>query len=239
MILEHTFVEETHQYLVEGFFVLSTSSILSLCGFTNYEGIPKPVLDHASWRGKQTHLAVEYLEKAVRAGESVQKAAAAVWSQLVGPLEEIKPFLKGYLKFRHEYEYEPVGELEKGICYLHDEVAVGCHIDTRGRIHGKGFQGRVAIGDVKTAAKNYGQAMKQKLLAYRLQLQSYKEASHFDEEWLKEVTPDSIGRFIVNPDKEGNYNFYDFSSMDDEIFWDSSVRIAALKLAHGHKIEAK
>jgi hypothetical protein len=239
MILPHTFREESHEYLVDGYFVLSTSSILSLNGFTSYEGIPKPVLDHASWRGIQTHKAIEYCEKAVRQGEPVNKAASAVWQQLTGPLEEIKPFFKGYLKFRHEYEFEPIGELERGIVYLHDETAVGCTIDFRGKLHGKGFQGKTMIGDCKTTAKQSGMAKKQKALAWRLQTQSYLEASHFDEEWLKEASPDSIGRFIVNPDKEGNYTFYDFSGMDDEIFWDSSVRLAALKLSNGHKLEAR
>lgn len=239
MLLDHTFNPETHTYMVPGYFVISTSDVLSLCGFTNYEGIPSGVLAHASWRGVQCHKAIEYAENAVRQGETISQAAGAVWRQLEGPLEEIKPFFKGYLKFRQEYDFEPVGELERQMTYLHDETAVGCTIDLRGKIHGKGFQGLTAIGDTKTAAKVYGQAMKQRLLAYRLQTQSYKEASHFDEEWLKEVNADSIGRFIVNPDKEGNYNFYDLSMFDDELYWDSSVRLASLKLAHGYKLEAR
>lgn len=232
-------MEESHEYLVDGYFVLSTSSILHLNGFTDYSGIPPAVLAHAAWRGKQTHMAIQYAEEAVMRGETIIHAAGEVWRQLEGPLEEIKPFFKGYLKFRQEYDFEPIGELERDLVYLHDETAVGATIDFRGKLHGKGFQGKAMIGDCKTNVKQYGMAQKQKLLAFRMQTQSYKEASHLDEEWLREASPDSIGRFIVNPDKEGNYSFYDFSNIDDEMAWDSSVRLAALKLSNGHKLKER
>jgi hypothetical protein len=244
MLLTHTFSEEGHEYLADGYYVLSTSSVLSLNGLTNYEGIPTQVLAHASWRGTETHRAIEYMEDAVRQGEPLESAARAVWSQLVGELEEIRPYLRGYLKFRQEYEFEPIGNLEQTLVYLHDETAIGCTIDFRGRIHGKGFAGRTMIGDAKTCAKQYGMAKKQKMLAWRMQTQSYWEASMYDREWLEScyrdgIATESVGRFIVNPNKEGGYEFFDFSSIDDGLFWDSCVRLAALKLSNGHKQKEK
>jgi hypothetical protein len=240
MLLTHSFSEEWHEYLVDGYYVLATSSVLSLNGLTNYDGIPTQVLDHAAWRGTETHRAIEYMEDAVRQGEPLESAAKSVWAQLVGELEEIRPFLRGYLKFRKEYEFEPVGDLEKTLVYLHDETAIGCTIDFRGRIHGKGFSGRTMIGDAKTCAKQYGMAKKQKVLAWRLQTQSYWEASMHDQEWLQSCygennANESVGRFIVNMNKQGGYEFFDFSQMDDSLSWDSCVHLAALKLANGHK----
>lgn len=230
VILAHTFEEETHTYRVPGQFVLSTSDIISLNGLADYRSIPKAVLDHASWRGKQLHLAIQFFEE----DNDVPEMPA-----------EVIPYFQGYCKFKIDYDFEPVGEIEKEMVYVHPgtEQAVGCTIDLRGTVKGKPF-----ILDAKTSAKQSGKAKAQKLLAWRLQLSSYKEGTDMDYPWWKLIadlgldTSDAspAGKGIVQVNKEGGYEFHDFSrAVDDDMLWDSAVRLAMAKLANGYQLERR
>ncbi len=250
MILPHTFDEASHIYKVENHFVMATSDVVDLNGLGLPPGIPAANREFAGWRGTQTHRAIQFFEE--EAGASVMAAAKAQFNELNGPLGVIQPYFMGYLKFRKDYEFEPIGDLEKQLVYLFGDpnMAIGATIDIRGRIHGHGFQGKPMIGDVKTAtiahADGNSKDLRQKKLAYRLQTQSYLEATAFDEEWWKllpqEVvysneypikSPSIAGRFIVNPTKGGSYNFFDFSDIDDSRLWHSACLMAKEKLAAG------
>lgn len=241
MILAHTFEPESHIYKVDGYFVLSTSDVKSLNGLEDYGQIPSAVLDHASWRGTQLHRAVQFFEEAIHDGARLQESAKAVISQLVGPMEEVKPHFIGYLKCRQDYDLEPIPPMEKQIVYLHDETAIGCTIDLRCRIHGKGYQGTPAIGDLKTTSKQYGKALAQKKLAWRLQTQSYKEATQYDEEFWSNCgeTSENCSRFICQTNKESGYDFHCFREFEDSDNWSAAVHVAAMKLANGHKLEGR
>jgi len=240
VILPHTFDEANHVYKVDGYFVLSTSDVKTLNGLEDYGQIPSSVLAHASWRGTQLHRAVQYVEEGIYQGASLKEAAKDVLSQLVGPLEEVKPHFMGYLKCRVEYDLEPIHPMEKQIVYLHDETAIGCTIDMRCRIHGKGYQGVPAIGDLKTTSRQYGKALAQKKLAWRLQTQSYKEATQYDEHFWNQIgSSDNCSRFICQTNKEGGYDFHCFRSYEDSENWSAAVRVAAIKLANGYKLEGR
>lgn len=227
MILEHTFDEESHVYQVPGQFVLSTSDIISMNGMADYAAIPKAVLDHASWRGTQLHKAIQFFEEDAEAPDMPA---------------EVEPYFRGYLKFKIDHDFEPIGALEKQIVYQHSgtEQAVGCTIDLRGLVKGQPY-----ILDAKTTAKMYGKAMKQKCLAWRLQLASYMEATDVDIQWLLAAsnavpTAKKTGKAIVQVNKEGGYDFHDFSgAVDDDLLWDGCVRLAMAKLANGFQLERR
>jgi len=225
VILPHTFDEELHVYTVDGQYVLSTSDIISLNGLADYGSIPKAVLDHASWRGTELHKAIEYYE-----------LDGAVESMP----EEVEPYFEGYIKFKKDYDFEPIGELEKQIVYQHEgtEQAVGCTIDLRGLVKGQPY-----ILDAKTTAKMYGKALRSKCLAWRLQLSSYSEATDCDWEWWKLTggvdVHDPAGKGIVQVNREGGYTFHDFSQTDDSHLWDSAVRMAVAKLSAGFQIDRR
>lgn len=223
MILEHTFDEELHLYKVPGQFVLSTSDIISLNGLSDYNGIPSQVLAHASWRGTQLHKAIQFFEEDAEAPSMP---------------EEVEPYFRGYLKFKIDYDFEPIGVLEKQLVYVHEgtEQPVGCTIDLRGLVKGHPY-----ILDAKTTAKMYGKAMKQKCLAWRLQVASYSEATQFDQDWFQNLPAfdGAMGKGIVQVNKEGGYEFHDFSAVDDSLAWDGAVRLAMLKLANGFQLERR
>ena len=228
MILEHTFEEETHIYKVPGQIVLSTSDVISLNGLSDYGAIPKATLDHASWRGTQLHKAIQYFEEDNEVPEMP---------------DEVFPYFRGYLKFRADYDFEPIGELEKQIVYVHEgtEQPIGCTIDLRGMVKGQPY-----ILDAKTAAgwpkDSVCVAKRRKLLAWRLQLASYMEATCFDRSWLAAI-PEScsapIGKAIVHVNKDAGYEFHEMSSFDDSFLWDGAVRMAVAKLAAGFQVERR
>lgn len=222
MILAHTFDEENHVYRVPGRFVLATSDIISLNGLSDYNGIPSAVLEHASWRGTQLHRAIQFFEED---------------SAVPDMPDEVIPYFQGYCKFRIDYDFEPIGEMEKQLVYEHDgtEQAVGCTIDLRGWVKGKPY-----ICDAKTSAKQYGKAKAQKLLAWRMQTQSYFCATSYDERWWAMCdSKDACGRGIIQVNKEGGYEFHDFGSVDDSLAWDGCVRLAMMKLANGFQLERR
>lgn len=219
MILEHQFDAETHTYRVPGYFVLGTSDVIALNSFAEYGQIPKAVLENASLRGSEVHQAIEWFE--------TDAEPPAMPS-------EIERYFNGWLKFRTKFEFEPVGRMEKQIVYQFGEAehAIGATIDARGLLGGKPY-----VLDIKTSSKQSGKALKQKLLCWRMQLQSYLEATALDEEWWKTVNASQkAGRAIVQLSKDGEFTFHDFSHIDDTESWSAAVHVAQLKLKNGFEL---
>lgn len=222
MIMPHTFDEDNHLYKVPGHFVLSTSDILTLNGLSNFDGVPRQVLDHASWRGTQLHKAIQFFEEDNDVPEMP---------------DEVVPYFRGYCQFRNKYSFEPVGTVERQIVYEHDGTGqlVGCTIDLRGMLNGVPY-----ILDAKSSGKQSGKAKAKKLLAWRMQTQSYHCATAFDEPWFALTgTKESPRRGIIHVNKEGSHEFYDFGALDDSLAWDGCVRIAMLKMANGFQLERR
>lgn len=239
MLLPFHFNEIDHLYTSPGYDVMSTSQVLSLAGLVDYGAVPSAVLANAAWRGTQLHRAVEFVETAVHAGSSLQNAAADMARQLVGPLAEIRPYLIAYLKCRQDYQLEPIPPQEWQAVYLHNDVAVGCTIDMRCRIHGRGYQGIPAIGDLKTNARQSGKALQQKKFSWRMQTASYAEATNYDQNFWSHFgdSVNECSRFICQVAKDGSYEFHCFREHDDARAWDACVTVAAAKLANGHKLD--
>jgi len=215
------FDKENHTYRVEGQYVWSTSDVISMNGLSNMGSVPQKTLEHASWRGEQLHRAVELFEMGSLDFDSVP--------------EEIMPYLQGYMKFREEYEFQAIPPYEKQIVYQHagTENLIGATIDLRG-----GVKGVPCVVDIKSCFQYTGAAKKQLHLRWRLQLQSYVEASEQDGDFLESVGG-VLGKCIVHCHKDGTYDLYDFSLADDSYLWDSCIRMAMAKLGNGYKMPEK
>jgi hypothetical protein len=222
MILQHSFDEEAHVYKVPGQFVLATSDIIYMNGLANYDAIPSGILAHASWRGTQLHKAIQFFEED---------------NEVPDMPDEVVPYFRGYCLFRSKFDFEPLGALEKQIVYEHDGTgqAVGCTIDLRGLLRGVPY-----ICDAKTSAKQYGKAKAQKLLAWRMQTQSYLCATELDEPWWEMCGSKQVcGRGIIQVAKDASFEFHDFSTVDDQLLWDGCVRLAMAKLGNGFQLERR
>ncbi len=214
-MIPFTFDEENHLYKVEGQYVLSTSDIIGLCGLCDYDRVPSGVLDHASWRGTQLHRAVELFE-----GGSLDMSSLP---------DEVAPYFAGYCAFAGDTNFE-MESAEARLVYQHEgtDQLVGCTIDLRGRVGG-----RLYVLDIKTSAKQYGKAKAQTSLRWRLQLQSYIEATAAEMEEMELMPIEN--KAIVQVAKDGSYAFHDFP-IDDSHLWDAAVRLSQAKLANGFTV---
>ena len=73
-MIPFTFDEEKHIYKAPGWYVLSTSDVLAICGFVDLDKllqIPKGVLNNARERGTQVHKAIEWFETDAQAHKNV------------------------------------------------------------------------------------------------------------------------------------------------------------------------
>ena len=214
-----TLDKETHTYKVDGQYVLATSDVISMNGLSNMGAVPQKVLDHASWRGDQLHKAVELFEQGTLDVDH--------WVD-----DEIAPYLTAYMKFRNDFDFEPIPPYEKSIVYQHQgtEFLIGATIDLRGLV-----KGVPCVVDLKSCFQYTGAAKKQLHLRWRLQTQSYIEA---DEEFIESVGA-PLGKMVIHCHKDATYTPYDFSAIDDSPNWDSAIRLAMLKLGNGYKMPEK
>lgn len=220
-MIPFVFDEVQHVYKVEGNYCLATSDVLYLNGLSNYDGVPSHVLEKARNRGTNLHKAVQYFEE----------GTLDVW-QIKEEMPELYPYFQGYMRFRSEREFEPIPPQEKAIVYEHENTGqlVGCHIDMRGRVGNDLY-----IVDPKCTYPNSGAAKKQTYLRWRMQLQSYHEATMTDEQFWEEAGDGPIKKAILHLMKDGTYRFLDAWPEDDALSWDAMVRVAQLKLANGYK----
>lgn len=112
------FREETHQYFFNGIEIPGISYILKTSGFIDYGKVSKSVLEDARERGDHAHYAARlYDEDNPTALRSIE-----VWEKqcLAEPLDPwVRARLKGWLKFRREWEFIPA-LIEKPLsCQMH------------------------------------------------------------------------------------------------------------------------
>lgn len=220
-LLSHTFEEENHLYRCEGRYVLSTSDVIDLCGLSDMSQIPIATLRAASYRGKCLHTAVECYEQ------------NRDWQEDFP--DEFMPYLDGWFSFRDAHSVQFVGPHEKTYVYEFgvDDYAVGATIDFR-FLH----DGYLYIGDLKSIHPVCGKAMKQKQLAWRLQTQSYVEATEMDAPFLERTQGlygfKGVRRAIVHihPKLKGGYALHLFQQ-DDSMLWAGAVQLAMEKVAAG------
>ena len=162
MLIDHTFDQEKHLYLVPKQFVMSTSAVIALNGLSDYGPVPKVVLGEASERGTEFHALIHALE--MHEPREVS--------------DDMKPFLEGYLNFKAAFGFKRFGSMERSCVYQHPgtEILIGGTPDMTGFI-----DKQLYVIDLKTNYPAYGCAKQQKRLAWRLQTQSYAEILEADD----------------------------------------------------------
>jgi hypothetical protein len=217
--IEFGFDPESHTYSVEGNYCLATSDVIALAGLSDYSGVPLANLEKARWRGTELHKAIHYYEEGDLDLEDVDG--------------EIKPCFERYLKWKDETGFCPIPPFEHALVYEHLDMYIGCHLDLRGYIPGKGL----FILDAKTSYPTSGQAKKQTHLRWRMQLESYKQATQTDDAFWAAVPDSMMGslqKAVLHLHPKAQQTFIDFAT-DDAAGWDACVTMAQLKLANGYR----
>lgn len=182
-LLIHEFFADTHEYIVPGRQVISTSDVIQLAGLSNFDGIPKAVLDNARWRGQQVDLAIKGYEKCLLNGTE-EYALNWIYDQMEGDLAEIRLQFEAYRVWRYKVQFEPIFPIDQSFVYeLNDDILIGATPDLCGTLINLGR--RVpAIVDIKCTSRLYGMKLEQKKLAWGLQLESYLMAKDMDDTFL-------------------------------------------------------
>lgn len=216
-----TFDPETHVYHVDGEYCLATGDILHLAGLSDYSAVPLVNLEKARDRGTRLHQCVHYFEEDDLDLQDID--------------DELFPFFQRYLQWKEDSGFVPIPPFEKAIVYAHLDIHVGCHIDLRGYIPGKGLY----VLDMKSSYPNSGAAKKQTSLRWRLQLESYKTACGVDEEFWRAASaafPETeIKKAILHVHPKATQTFIEFP-VDDSAGWDACIQLASLKIASGYKV---
>lgn len=241
-LIPHEFDEENHIYQVPGHFVWSTSDVISMNGLSDFAGVPPANLEYATNRGRGTHVAILAYETGGDVEEAVREFEE---EEGVDVIEGVMDRMKGYFRFRDSHELKLCGEMEQTRVYQHagTELLIGGTVDLPCYI-----DGQFTILDAKTQFKQYGQAAKQCMLKWRLQLQSYFEAMDEDDQfWNRFPRPDVISKAILHLHPNCGkvrgrdpleYEFHPMQS-DDSHLWDSAVRMAQAKLSAGYKLDRR
>jgi hypothetical protein len=120
------FEPDQHAYLVDGGArrVISVTQVLKFAGAISYAGIPKDILDHASWRGTMVHQLCELWDR----GEDVETLYE------IDP--EILPYLHAWQQFAHDYSFIPdLNEMERARVVKVHGFEYGMKPDAPGWIH--------------------------------------------------------------------------------------------------------
>lgn len=176
-IKEHTleYIDEIHQYLIDGMCVPSITQILKIKFGRKYEGISKEVLTKASEKGTKVHEAIENLCK-------------------TGEIENLKE-VKNFMFLQKNYKFE-VLENEVPIILFKDNVPVaGGRLDLVLKIGDD-----IGLGDIKRTA-----TLDKEYLAYQLNLYrlAYQQCYDTEIKFLKGLhLREDTRKFIDIPIKE-------------------------------------
>lgn len=192
-----TFDEEKHEYRWDGVVVPSVTTILSACGFYDYDHVSAETLNVAAERGRIVHKCIEWYEGGTLDVDSID--------------DELRGYFESYLKMREEglLPYRPVAT-ERRVFSKFFRYA-GTLDQEFNRLPGSDDEA-VWINDLKTGAPSP---------EHGLQLSAYFLADHDD---LKEAPQKLTGTYLHADGTRGDLISYPyeptvFLSIHDEYRW--------------------
>lgn len=251
MLIPHEFVADGHYYKPKGLleWCFATSDVIELNGMSDFNQVPPKNLAHAALRGNFTHAMIEGAKmgqnRSVRVSDREDGCLAS---------KEASERLEAWYRFRKQHPMRPIA-MERAMVYRHagTEALIGVTPDLYGFVSCecealycplRGLDNALSVIDIKTCHKQYGEKMKQLRLKWWAQTQSQSEALEADEELWGEIhRPTCIEKIVLHlhPDcgkirgsEPTGFEVHRFG--DGQFLWDSMIRVAKEKLAHGYKI---
>lgn len=221
MLINHTFDEENHLYLVPGRFVLGLSSIIQLNGLSDHAGIPFGALQRASRRGNGFDDLVQDHEGGIFPGNVP---------------EDVMACFRGYLKFKKDHDVRIAGPMQCRMVWEHSTgILIGCTPDLVLYIDGELYN-----VDTKCTYPLFGVAKRKKHLAWRIQLQGQVEAWR-ENQFIGDPSPSQFMKKAIlhcHPKLKNGYDLIKFKEDDSDLF-ESAIRMAVAKLEAGFEIERR
>ena len=129
------FIEESHQYVVDGILVPSVTQILKKVFPLKYEGVPSNILNNKAQYGTELHKFIEIIET------KKPKRPLAYIKKYYKPNIYQEESIKQYLKLKERFGIE-VLEVEKKVAYKQFYAGT---LDMKAKVNG-----HLAIIDIKT-----------------------------------------------------------------------------------------
>lgn len=164
------YIDEIHQYLVDGMCVPSITQILKIKFGRKYDGVSKEVLTKASEKGTQVHEAIEKLCK-------------------TGEIEDLKE-VRNFMFLQKQYKFEVLDNEVPIILFKDDIPVAGGRLDLVLKIDDE-----IGLGDIKRTS-----VLDKEYLAYQLNLYrlAYQQCYDTEIKFLKGVHLREDTRKFVN-----------------------------------------
>lgn len=169
------YIDETHQYLVDGICVPSITQILKIKFGNKYNNVNDNVLKNASKKGTQVHEAIEKLCK-------------------TGEVEELKE-VKNFMFLQKHYKFEVIDNEVPVILFKNDKPIACGRLDLVLKI-----DDLIGGGDIKRTS-----VLDKEYLAYQLNLYriAYKQCYDIDWKFLKGLhLREDVRKFVDIPINE-------------------------------------
>lgn len=169
------YIDETHQYLVDGICVPSITQILKIKFGNKYNNVNDNVLKNASEKGTQVHEAIEKLCK-------------------TGEVEELKE-VKNFMFLQKHYKFEVIDNEVPVILFKNDKPIACGRLDLVLKI-----DDLIGGGDIKRTS-----VLDKEYLAYQLNLYriAYKQCYDIDWKFLKGLhLKEDVRKFVDIPINE-------------------------------------
>lgn len=169
------YIDETHQYLVDGICVPSITQILKIKFGNKYNNVNDNILKNASEKGTQVHEAIEKLCK-------------------TGEVEELKE-VKNFMFLQKHYKYEVIDNEVPVILFKNDKPIACGRLDLVLKI-----DDLIGGGDIKRTS-----VLDKEYLAYQLNLYriAYKQCYDIDWKFLKGLhLREDVRKFVDIPINE-------------------------------------
>lgn len=169
------YIDETHQYLVDGICVPSITQILKIKFGNKYNNVNDNVLKNASEKGTQVHEAIEKLCK-------------------TGEVEELKE-VKNFMFLQKHYKFEVIDNEVPVILFKNDKPIACGRLDLVLKI-----DDLIGGGDIKRTS-----VLDKEYLAYQLNLYriAYKQCYDIDWKFLKGLhLREDVRKFVDIPINE-------------------------------------
>lgn len=169
------YIDETHQYLVDGICVPSITQILKIKFGNKYNNVNDNVLKNASEKGTQVHEAIEKLCK-------------------TGEVEELKE-VKNFMFLQKNYKFEVIDNEVPVILFKNDKPIACGRLDLVLKI-----DDLIGGGDIKRTS-----VLDKEYLAYQLNLYriAYKQCYDIDWKFLKGLhLREDVRKFVDIPINE-------------------------------------
>lgn len=169
------YIDETHQYLVDGICVPSITQILKIKFGNKYNNVNNNVLKNASEKGTQVHEAIEKLCK-------------------TGEVEELKE-VKNFMFLQKHYKFEVIDNEVPVILFKNDKPIACGRLDLVLKI-----DDLIGGGDIKRTS-----VLDKEYLAYQLNLYriAYKQCYDIDWKFLKGLhLREDVRKFVDIPINE-------------------------------------